>query len=121
VDLYTTVEEAKEEIWKRWNDENLRKEVEQFLGEIPEVFKKKTRACLFRQIFSPNYKYLKFLDLIQVIDLKSLGIEYLEDMFLTLNKDKTCLGKMTFIDKGQDRRQLIYKKIINLVASEKKS
>jgi hypothetical protein len=44
VDLYTTVEEAREEIWKRWNDENLRKEVEQFLGEIPEVFKKKNES-----------------------------------------------------------------------------
>lgn len=120
MDIYTPLEESEEEIWRRWNDNILRKRVEKFLGKIPEVIQKEPRVCLFRQVFSPNYEYLQFLDLIQKINLKPLGIEYLEDMFLTLNKDKACLGKMTFIDKGQDRNKLIHKRVINLLESQKK-
>ena len=111
MEIYTTLEEAKKEIWRRWNNEILRKEVEEFLGEVPEVFKKEPRACLCRHIFSPNYEYLRFLDLIQGIDLKPLGIEYLKDMFITTNKDKTYLAKMAFIDKGQNIARLIYLRV----------
>ena|SRR4030067_1261493 len=121
MEIYTTLEEAKEEIWKRWNDEFLRKEVEKFLGEIPEVFKKEPKACLLRQMVSPNYEYYNFLNLIPKINLKPLCLEYLEDMFITTNKDKTYLAKMAFIDKGQSITRLIYRRIINLVDSEKKS
>ena len=121
MEIYTPLEEAKEEIWKRWNNEILRKEVEEFLGEVPEVFKKEPRACLGRQILSPNYEYLRFLDLVQGIDLKPLCLEYLEDMFITTNKDKTYLAKMAFIEKGQSITRLIYRKVINLQDSEKKS
>jgi hypothetical protein len=52
--------------------------------------------------------------------LKPLGIEYLEDMFLTINKDKAYLGKMAFIDKGQDRNRVIYKRVIHLAKAEKR-
>lgn len=120
MDIYTPLEEAKEEIWRRWNDEILRKEVEKFLGEVPEVFKKEPRACLLRQMVSPNYEYYHFLTLIPKINLKPLCLEYLEDIFLTTNKDKAYWGKMAFIDKRQNITRLIYKRVINLVDSEKK-
>ncbi len=36
--LYMSIEDAREEIWKRWNNEDLKKEVEKFLGnDVPEV------------------------------------------------------------------------------------
>src|SRR4030067_2331587 len=120
MEIYTTLEEAKEEIWKRWNDEFLRKEVEKFLGEIPEVFKKEPKACLLRQMVSPNYEYYHFLNLIPEINLKPLCLEFLEDIFLTTNKDKAYWGKMAFIEKGQSITRLIYRKVIDLKDSEKK-
>jgi hypothetical protein len=34
--MYTTLSEAKEEIWRRWNDKELRKKVEEYkMGNIP--------------------------------------------------------------------------------------
>ena len=39
-DIYTPLSVAKKEIWRRWNDKELRKKVEDFLGgDIPEVLK----------------------------------------------------------------------------------
>ena len=39
-DIYTPLSVAKKEIWRRWNDKELRKKVEKFLGgDIPEVFR----------------------------------------------------------------------------------
>ena len=120
MEIYTPLEEAKEEIWKRWDDKILRKEVEEFLGEVPEVFKKEPKACLLRQMVSPNYEYYHFLNLIPEINLKPLCLEFLEDIFLTTNKDKAYWGKMAFIEKGQSITRLIYRKVIDLKDSEKK-
>ena len=40
-DIYTPLSVAKKEIWRRWNDKELRKKVENFLGgDLPEVLKK---------------------------------------------------------------------------------
>ena len=38
--IYTSLEEAKEEVWRRWNDKELRAKVEESLGgDVPEVFR----------------------------------------------------------------------------------
>ncbi|MCX6901895.1 MAG: hypothetical protein NTW03_00125 [Verrucomicrobia bacterium] len=39
-DLYTPLEEAKKEIWERWNNAALRQSVAELLGGIPEPFQK---------------------------------------------------------------------------------
>ena len=49
-ELYTSIKEAKEEIWHRWNNNALRHEVETFLGEVPPVLKKEPKAVLFRHV-----------------------------------------------------------------------
>ncbi len=67
--IYTPLSVAKEEIWRRWNDKELRKKVEDFLGgDIPEVFKKEPRATIFRYIATPNLEF-KFA-LINLINLE---------------------------------------------------
>lgn len=96
-DIYTPLEEAKEEIWRRWNDKALRKKVEDFLGgDIPSVFKEAPRAVLSRQILSPNFEMLRFLDLAKESNLKSVLLEYPLDKFVTKNLDKYYLGKIFF-------------------------
>jgi hypothetical protein len=37
--MYSTLEEAKEEIWRRWNDASLREKAAEFLGEVPEALR----------------------------------------------------------------------------------
>ncbi len=95
--IYTPLSIAKEEIWRRWNDKELRKKVEDFLGgDIPEVFKKEPRAVLVRYIATPNYEFFYFLDLANLIDLDYICPEYSNDKFVAKNPDKYNLCKMIF-------------------------
>ena len=60
--VYLTIEEAKEEIQKRWNDTELRSKMEQALAsDIPEMMKQAPRAVISRHIMSPNFELLNFL------------------------------------------------------------
>jgi hypothetical protein len=95
--FYAPLEEAKVEIWRRWNDKELRKKVEEFLGgDVPESMKKKPRACLGRNIISPDIEFFHFLDLVKKIQLEPLGFEYLDDKFVAANSDKYHIGKFFF-------------------------
>jgi len=119
--MYTTLEEAKEEVWKRWNDAKLRQRVEAYLGgSVPEFFKDKPRAVLFRNIISPNLEYLRFRELADEIGLEPLGLEYLEDPFCTRSTDKLMLAKLR-IFKGRDKNGAAItrcEKIIDIKASD---
>jgi hypothetical protein len=48
--MYTLLEEAKEEVWKRWNDAELRRQVQEYVGELPEGFGDEPRAFLVRHL-----------------------------------------------------------------------
>jgi hypothetical protein len=61
MDIYTPIEEAKEEIWRRWNDPALQKKVPDYLGSIPECFQREPRAVLFRNIASPDIEFHHFV------------------------------------------------------------
>lgn len=95
--IYTTLSDAKTEIWNRWNDEDLRKKVKDYLGEIPEVFRNEPRAAISRSIITPNQELFYFLDLAEHSNLKPLGLEGSEDKFCTKNYDKVSLGKLSFL------------------------
>lgn len=118
--IYTPLDEAQEEIWKRWNDQALRQEVEAFLGEIPSVLKNAPRAILFRQLMTPDYECIQFLDLARALKLNPLGWEYLEDIFLTINKDKASLGKMRFRNQPINGNGVRYRRVIILSENEKR-
>ncbi|MDD5083732.1 MAG: hypothetical protein PHT88_02195 [Candidatus Moranbacteria bacterium] len=98
--LYTPIEVAKEEIWRRWNDKELRAKVEAFLGgDIPDCLKNSPRVVLARNIASPNKESVHFLRVAQQVDLQPLFGEYLNDKFVALNPDKYYLGKLFFDNK----------------------
>lgn len=118
--VYTPPLEAKEEIWKRWNDHALRQEVEAFLGEVPLDMQKEPRAVLFRQLMTPNYECTQFLDSARALQLKPLGWEYLEDIFLTINKDKAYLGKMRFRSQPINGNGIRHRRVIRLNENEKR-
>lgn len=97
--VYTPFEEAKEEIWRRWNDKALKKRVEEFLGgDIPEVFKNSPRAVFSRQLPSPNFETFRFSELVEKVGIQPVLFEYPLDKFTTKNPDKYFLGKVFFYE-----------------------
>lgn len=94
--MYTPLEEAKEEVWKRWNNADLRRRVVAFAADLPEVLIKEPKAIIFRQLATPNFELLRFSELAQELALIPLCLEYKSDKFCTRNLDKVLLGKMVF-------------------------
>jgi len=102
-DIYTPIEEAKEEIKKRWKDKELKKKVEEFLkNDIPDFLLDDPKAYLARHISSPNFEFLRFEILANEVGLDFVLSECLDDRYLSLNVHKRYLGKM-FFDSGNDK------------------
>jgi hypothetical protein len=117
-EIYTSINDAKKEIDKRWADKVLRKKIEDFFsGIIPHVFQHEPRAILCRNIISPDHEMLHFLKMASKIHLKPLGLEGIDDIFVTINPDKMCLVKMAFCD---NENPVQYKTIINIKENEGK-
>ncbi len=96
-DIYTSLEEAKEEIQRRWNDKGLEKKVEKYLkGKIPKPFLKEPKGICTSHVASPNWFLFNFYIKTKEAGLKPVVFEYLDDMFVTTNYDKASLGKMVF-------------------------
>jgi hypothetical protein len=94
--MYTPLEEAKKEVWKRWNDADLRRRVQEYVREVPEVLCTAPKAVLYRALTTPNFECLLFDKISKSIGLQSLFLEYLEDKFCVMNPDKVAMGKITF-------------------------
>ena len=59
--IYSTHIIAKDELKNRWNDLNLKKEVELFLeNDVPQFLQDSPKAYLARCIATPNFEFLKF-------------------------------------------------------------
>jgi len=88
-DIYTPLSEAKEEIWRRWNDKELRKKVEDFLGgDIPDIFKDGPCAVLSRDIITPNNEFRFFMDVVDHLELPVKFFEYSKSKFVAKNINK---------------------------------
>lgn len=122
--MYIALEEAKEEVWRRWNDADLRQRVLAFAADLPEVLLKEPKAIIFRQLASPNFEFFRFSELAQEVDLKPLCLEYKSDKFCTRNPDKVLLGKMIFhngMGKNGERIIVSTTKVIDFEDSDMKS
>lgn len=98
-DIYVSLEEAKEEIWKRWNDKALRKKVEDFLGgDIPEILRAGPKAVLSRDVITPDHECTRFLDQSKKINLEPVFFEYSQGKFVGKNSDKYHLCKLFFYE-----------------------
>lgn len=98
--IYTPLEEAKEEIWRRWNNQELKNEVTHYLGTVPSVFEAEPRAYLARNIVSPDNECRKFLKEAKRINLTPILGEFSDDKFVSMNRDKLGLAKMAFFMDG---------------------
>jgi hypothetical protein len=96
-DIYTPLEEAKEEIQRRWEDKELKKKVDDFLGgDIPDFLLDSPKAYLARHVASPNFEFFLFKELVNKIGLEYVISEFTDDIFTPENTSKYHLGKMFF-------------------------
>ena len=96
-DIYTPLPVAKKEIWKRWNNSALQDKVNTFLdNDIPEFLKDKPRSFYWRNVISPNFEFLHFLEMAKQIELEPYCFEYLSDKFTAKNSCKYHLCKLYF-------------------------
>lgn len=101
--MYTALEEAKEEVWKRWNNAELRRRVLEYVGELPEGFGDEPRAFLVRHLATKNLEFQAFVKKSNVVGLEPVYTQYTGDKFCSLNPDKRALGKVTFdLGKGKN-------------------
>ena len=117
-EIYTPLEEAKAEIRRRWNDAELKKKVEKFVGsKVPDHLDSTPKACLARDVFSPNVETFEFIKLAREVGLPPLCMEHLDDIFFTINKNKMSLARMSFIGAGNSVDTF---DIVNFKANDKK-
>ncbi len=107
-DIYTPIEEAKKEIWRRWNDKELKKKVEKFLGsDIPKFLQKEPRAIYTDYLASPDWSFFNFYEKSKEVGLKPIVWEYLDDIFVTNNASKVSLAKMVFYHGKDDYGDMV--------------
>jgi hypothetical protein len=88
-DIYTPLEEAREEIQRRWNDPVLRKKVNDFLGgDVPQIFLNEPHSVLVRDIITPNNEFRFFWDMVKEMKMKTIFVEYTSSKFVAKNINK---------------------------------
>lgn len=120
--LYISLEEAKEEMWQRWYNLDLRKKALDFIGNIPRPLQEAPRAVLSRYIATPNFEFFHFAEVANKTELLPLVTEYIRDKFVLSNIDKLCLGEMPLYKRRDKNGHIIfeYKKIIDCTAFQGK-
>jgi hypothetical protein len=121
--IYTTLEEAKAEIQRRWNDPELKRKVDEYLkGNIPEPLRDEPKAISTAHIATPNWAFYRFWEGAKSIGLKPLAFEYTDDLFVTTNYDKASLAKMVFYHGKDDHANMItsHRHIIDLTGKNEK-
>jgi len=95
--VYTPLSQAYKILEERKKDKDLIKKVDALLGgDIPDCFSdtSKNYAVHFRQIATPNFDALWFLDISYLFDLKPVFFEYHDDKFTSNNEFKHSLGQL---------------------------
>lgn len=109
--IYTPITEVIEIAEKRLADDHLKQKVNDFLqNDIPEPLKKGLKAVLFRQVFTPNYELIYFMELVNALSIEPMFLEYYCDKFSTNNPIKHSLGKLKFQKDFSNRNTRMYSK-----------
>lgn len=92
--IYVSLDEAREEIKRRWNDVELKKKIEDELGDkfMPQ-FSEKPRAVLTKQVCVADNGFLFFYYCAKYINAEPLALEFLGDTFVHFNEEKKGLGR----------------------------
>lgn len=94
--MYTPLDEAKEEIWKRWNDTDLRQRVLEYVSILPDGYGSEPCAVLSRYIATPNFEAYRFQEIAKHTEIELIFDAFPMDKFCSKNPMKYHLGKMKF-------------------------
>lgn len=116
--FYMSLDEARSELHRRWNDAGLRSAVESALGQrFMEAFRNTPRAWAFRQLVSPDNGFMLFNYSAAYLGAVPLVAEYLGDRFTVLNEEKKGLVQPR-VSVGADKFQF---RLIDLQQWENRS
>jgi hypothetical protein len=101
---YYSLDEAREEIKKRWNNIELRKKIEEDLGENRLFYNNvdSPSAVLLRHISSPDNGFNFFYYSAKYLNITAVAPEYLGDKFVSINEEKKALSCLKVILKNGD-------------------
>ena len=95
IKVHISLDEAREELKKRWNNVELKKAIEEELGDnfMPQ-FKECPRGVSFRQVITPDNGLPLFFQGAKYVGTDPLVLEFHGDMFTHLSEEKKGLGRM---------------------------
>lgn len=100
--IHLSLDDARSELKKRWNNVELRQAIEKDLGKnFMPSFLAKPRGVSFRQVCPPDNGFVLFYQGAKYVNAEPLVLEYHDDMFVHFNVDKKGLGrKRVFFEDG---------------------
>jgi len=115
---YLSLDEARDELKQRWNNFDLKKKIEEELGDkFMPIFKENPRGVSFRQVCSPDNGFTFFYQCSKYIGVEPLIMEYHDDIFTHLNEEKKGLGRLRVLT-NENQEAIV--DIINFHDNEKK-
>jgi hypothetical protein len=97
--VYTSLDDALAELQRRRNDSALCGRVMELHASLPPTFlPDKPLAVFFRTILSPTHELAWFLKAIEGTGLEPLLLEYGKDRYVSCNRDKYRLCRLSFTD-----------------------
>ncbi|MCX5894412.1 MAG: hypothetical protein NTZ51_01070 [Proteobacteria bacterium] len=117
--LYLSLDEAREELHKRWANAELKNQIEAELGDMfmPQ-FKDEPRGVSFRQVCSPDNGFVFFYQCAKYVGVSPLVLEFHDDLFVHFNEEKKGLGRLRITLEDGERAMV---DIMDFHAAEKKS
>jgi hypothetical protein len=95
IKIHLSHDEARAELKKRWENVELRKAIEEELGEnFWKEFKDSPRGLLWKNILSPDNGFMFFYQCCNYIGIKPIAFEFLGDMYMSFNEEKKGLGQL---------------------------
>lgn len=116
--IYFSLDEARDELKKRWINKELKAKIEEELGgRFMAEFRDSPRGVTFRQMCSPDNGFTFFYQCAKYIGIEPLVLEYHEDMFTHMNEEKKGLGRLSVTTKEGEMATV---DIMNFHENEKK-
>lgn len=95
---YFSLDEAREEIKKRWDNKKLKEKIEAILSEkggIINIFlNNRPQAVIWRSMLSPDNGFDFYYQSSNYLRCEVAPMEYLDDKFVTINEEKKALSKI---------------------------
>jgi hypothetical protein len=96
--IYLSLDEARDEIRRRWNDKILKEKIELVLNEkvgiISTFLNSKPCAVIWRSMLSPDNGFDFYYQSSNYLGCEVAPMEYLDDKFVTINEEKKALSKI---------------------------